>query len=260
MKQGFLRWLAKNQAVLFFPLRTLEGLNPHVLGIRAVWRGETKMRRVEGTLLTAPSRAAARGVSRALARSRSSWCTKPSGAFTWAVRSRPTTRECRRRPAGLLRQMLSSRDIRGGLNYQIEHHLFSGIPRPHLRRTHPIVERFCRQHEIPYAQNWSAALLPAGPRPPESARRSAACRRPSYRFGAEVLGRLRQPRRNGLRPGQSLPAERARKTVLEADPFWCPQRARQSLANRVCVILVNSKHTGRMVRNRVVAQPVHEPR
>ena len=40
----------------------------------------------------------------------------------------------------------------GGLNYQIEHHLFPRMPRPHLRKAREIVMAFCRRHSIPYAQ------------------------------------------------------------------------------------------------------------
>jgi fatty acid desaturase len=40
----------------------------------------------------------------------------------------------------------------GGLNYQIEHHLFPSMPRPHLRRAQPIVHDFCVEHGISYSQ------------------------------------------------------------------------------------------------------------
>jgi fatty acid desaturase len=65
----------------------------------------------------------------------------------------------------LRRQVLTSRNIRGnwlidlalgGLNYQIEHHLFPSMPRPNLRRSQPLISEFCRQHGVPYAE---ASLL-----------------------------------------------------------------------------------------------------
>jgi fatty acid desaturase len=40
----------------------------------------------------------------------------------------------------------------GGLNYQIEHHLFPHMPRPNLRRAQPIVRNFCARHSISYSQ------------------------------------------------------------------------------------------------------------
>ena len=54
----------------------------------------------------------------------------------------------------LRRQVLMSRNIRGGwpthfalggLNYQIEHHLFPSMPRSNLRRAQPIVRDYLRQ-------------------------------------------------------------------------------------------------------------------
>ncbi len=61
----------------------------------------------------------------------------------------------------LRRQVLTSRNIRGnwftdlalgGLNYQIEHHLFPSMPRPSLRQSQPLISEFCRQQGLPYAQ------------------------------------------------------------------------------------------------------------
>ena len=61
----------------------------------------------------------------------------------------------------LHRQVLTSRNIRsgrlvdflfGGLNYQIEHHLFPGMPRVNLRRVRPIVRDYCAEHAISYRE------------------------------------------------------------------------------------------------------------
>src|SRR5690348_18406204 len=61
----------------------------------------------------------------------------------------------------LRRQVLTSRNVRGGiltdfalggLNYQIEHHLFPSMPRPNLRRSQPIISGFCEQRQLPYSQ------------------------------------------------------------------------------------------------------------
>jgi fatty acid desaturase len=61
----------------------------------------------------------------------------------------------------LSRQVLTSRNVRGGwltdtalggLNYQIEHHLFPSMPRPNLRRAQGMVREFCQQHGLPYCQ------------------------------------------------------------------------------------------------------------
>jgi delta8-fatty-acid desaturase len=38
----------------------------------------------------------------------------------------------------------------GGLNYQIEHHLFPMMPRHHLSEVMPLVKEWCRENELPY--------------------------------------------------------------------------------------------------------------
>jgi fatty acid desaturase len=59
------------------------------------------------------------------------------------------------------RQVLTSRNVRGhrltdfvlgGLNYQIEHHLFPNMPRPNLRRAHPVIRNFCAEHDLPFVE------------------------------------------------------------------------------------------------------------
>jgi fatty acid desaturase len=37
----------------------------------------------------------------------------------------------------------------GGLNYQIEHHLFPSMPRVNLRHAQHIVKTFCDTHHVP---------------------------------------------------------------------------------------------------------------
>jgi fatty acid desaturase len=59
----------------------------------------------------------------------------------------------------LHRQVITSRNIRGGrltdlvlggLNYQIEHHLFPSLPRNRLSRAAPVVREYCRTHGLDY--------------------------------------------------------------------------------------------------------------
>lgn len=56
-------------------------------------------------------------------------------------------------------QVLTARNVRGsrfidflygGLNYQIEHHLFPTMPRKHLGAAQPLVRRFCEQRDVSY--------------------------------------------------------------------------------------------------------------
>ncbi|HTK11567.1 MAG TPA: acyl-CoA desaturase [Ktedonobacteraceae bacterium] len=59
----------------------------------------------------------------------------------------------------LHRQVLTSRNIHahpwtdfwyGGLNYQIEHHLFPGMPRNQLKQAQRLIRSFCQTHAISY--------------------------------------------------------------------------------------------------------------
>ncbi|GAA3034767.1 acyl-CoA desaturase [Streptomyces olivoverticillatus] len=61
----------------------------------------------------------------------------------------------------LRRQVLTSRNVHGGpvtdwlmggLNYQIEHHLFPSMPRPVLRLARPLVRAHCRAAGLSYAE------------------------------------------------------------------------------------------------------------
>jgi fatty acid desaturase len=40
--------------------------------------------------------------------------------------------------------------MQGGLNYQVEHHLFPTMPRANLKKAAPIVKEFCQEHGIAY--------------------------------------------------------------------------------------------------------------
>lgn len=59
------------------------------------------------------------------------------------------------------RQVRSSRNVRGGwwmttlmggLNYQIEHHLFPGMSRTALAETRELVREHCRKYDVPYTE------------------------------------------------------------------------------------------------------------
>lgn len=60
------------------------------------------------------------------------------------------------------RQVITARNITGGrfidlvlggLNYQIEHHLFPTMPRPNLGRAQPIVRAFCIESDLGYCED-----------------------------------------------------------------------------------------------------------
>ncbi|SFA76065.1 Fatty acid desaturase [Amycolatopsis marina] len=168
-RRGFVRWTAKYQAYLFFPLLLLEGLNLHWASIQAVWRGEVKARKVELALLvghvtgylTAVFVVLSPPVAIAfIAVHQGLWGVYMGCSFAPNHKGMPTI------SAGtkldfLRKQVLTSRNVRGGpwvdfalggLNYQIEHHLFPSMPRANLRRAQILVRGFCLQRGIDYAQ------------------------------------------------------------------------------------------------------------
>ncbi len=50
----------------------------------------------------------------------------------------------------------------GGLNYQVEHHLFPTMSHLNYAKIQPIVEKFCRDHNMPYYSHPSVASAIAG--------------------------------------------------------------------------------------------------
>ncbi|CAA2965496.1 acyl-lipid (9-3)-desaturase-like [Olea europaea subsp. europaea] len=49
----------------------------------------------------------------------------------------------------------------GGLQFQVEHHLFPRLPRCHLRKISPFVKELCKKHGLPYncASFWEANVM-----------------------------------------------------------------------------------------------------
>ncbi|GAA4661822.1 acyl-CoA desaturase [Amycolatopsis dongchuanensis] len=168
-KRGLLRWMAKYQAFLFFPLLLLEGLNLHWASIQAVWRGEVKQRHLEKALLAAHVGGYLAAVFLVLSPltaivfilvHQGLWGVYMGCSFAPNHKGMPTTSDGHTWDF-LRKQVLTSRNVHGGrwvdftlggLNYQIEHHLFPSMPRPNLRRAQPIVRDFCAARGISYSQ------------------------------------------------------------------------------------------------------------
>jgi len=168
-KRGFLRWIAKYQAFLFFPLLLLEGLNLHWSSIRAVWRTDMKSRRLEKSLLIAHIGVYLGVVFLILSPGlavvfilvhQGVWGLYMGCSFAPNHKGMPTVTDNDSLDF-LRKQVLTSRNVRGGvwtdfalggLNYQIEHHLFPSMPRPHLRHAQALVRQFCAQHNISYTE------------------------------------------------------------------------------------------------------------
>lgn len=164
------KFVTRNQAFLFFPLLTLEGLNLHVASILSLRDGAThKHRKLETGLFTVH----VLGYFGAIL-----WVLGPVHALAFVAIQQAVFglyMGCSFAPNHkgmpviapgvkidfLRRQVLTSRNIRGGwfvdfllggLNYQVEHHLFPNMPRPSLRKAQHLVRTFCAEHNIPYTE------------------------------------------------------------------------------------------------------------
>ncbi|MFE6775823.1 fatty acid desaturase family protein [Streptomyces sp. NPDC057702] len=170
LRQGFTRWLTRHQAGLFFPMLLLEGLNLKVSGLRDLRRQSPRERAVEASLLAAhylayvgfllavlsPGKAAVFALTH-----HALFGLYLGMAFAPGHKGMEMP-DPRHDPWGhLRRQVVTSRNIRGGratdwllggLNYQIEHHLFPSMARPHLRRAQPLVRAHCARLGLPYTE------------------------------------------------------------------------------------------------------------
>jgi fatty acid desaturase len=167
--RGVARLAFRYQAYLFFPLLLAEALHLHVASIRALIGRPCRYRAWEGALL---------GIHLAGYLSVIFLVLPPVKAVVFIVvqqglfglylgcsfapnhKGMPILAEDDRSDF-LRRQVLTSRNVNGGLltdfalgglNYQIEHHLFPSMPRRNLRRSQALVAAFCQQRALPYCQ------------------------------------------------------------------------------------------------------------
>ncbi|KAA6435178.1 acyl-CoA desaturase [Agrococcus sediminis] len=167
--RGAQRWITRRQGWLFFPLLTFEGINLHVRSIATLFeRREVNGRWLELGLITLrftllitfllwvmpPLMALAfLGVQLAV------FGVGMGASFAPNHKGMPTVSRDARLDF-FTKQVRTSRNIGGwgmtmllgGLNYQVEHHLFPNMARPHLRAASEIVRAHCAEHGIPYTE------------------------------------------------------------------------------------------------------------
>ncbi|WP_369211657.1 fatty acid desaturase family protein [Streptomyces flavofungini] len=170
VRAGFRRWLTRNQAWLFFPLTLLQGVAMKIYGFQDLRRQSPRERLVEGCLLvihlfgyvTLLLTAMPVGHALAFAAVHQALFGLHLGlAFAPNHKGMEMPDPDGERWGHLRRQVLTSRNIRGnpvidwflgGLNHQIEHHLFPSMPRPHLRLARPAVRAHCAAVGISYTE------------------------------------------------------------------------------------------------------------
>jgi fatty acid desaturase len=169
-RTGLVGWLTRRQGWFFFPLLLLEGLNLHVSSIRGLFaRRKVEGRWLELSLLGGRFAAylaivflllplgmafAFLGVQLAI------FGLYMGASFAPNHVGMPIV------PRGakldfFSKQVLTSRNVSGGrwatilmggLNYQIEHHLFPSMPRPRLAKARQLVREHCRALDVPYTE------------------------------------------------------------------------------------------------------------
>lgn len=168
--RGLRAWVVRRQGWLFFPLLPFVGLDLHQASFRGLFgRGRIEGRALEFVLLGARS---------VIYLGLLFWLLPVGMAFAFlgvqlavfgiymGASFAPNHIGMPVVPAdaklGFLdKQVLTSRNISGGwwmtalmggLNYQVEHHLFPSMPRPHLSRARRLVREHCRENGVPYTE------------------------------------------------------------------------------------------------------------
>ncbi|MFE4379485.1 fatty acid desaturase family protein [Streptomyces cyaneofuscatus] len=167
--KGLPRLIGRSQAYAFFPLIMLEAFNLHVSSVRALADRSLKHRLLEGALLaghfavylTVLFLVLPPGMAIAfLAVHQCLFGVYLGSVFAPNHKGMPI-RSGKDRADFLRRQVLTSRNVRGnwftnialgGLNYQIEHHLFPSMPSPNLRKAQIIVRHYCEELGVAYLE------------------------------------------------------------------------------------------------------------
>lgn len=168
--RGFLRLITRKQGWLFFPLLTLLGLNLHLQGLKYLFtKKKVKGRWLEIGLIVGRLAVVLvpvfimlpLGMAFAFAGVQFAVFGVYMGiAFAPNHKGMPII-EAGARLDFFTKQVRTSRNISGGwwvttflggLNYQVEHHLFPSMPRPYLAKAREIVRDYCLANDVPYTE------------------------------------------------------------------------------------------------------------
>jgi fatty acid desaturase len=168
-RQGLARFVTRWQAVLFLPMLLLEGVSLHISSLRSIRARTGAVRWLELGLLAVHVIGYVGVVL---------WFLPPGQALAFMAvhqavfglylglsfapnhKGMPLLSEVDATDH-LRTQVLTSRNVRpgrildvalGGLNYQIEHHLFPSMPRHNLRAAQPLVQAFCASRGVAYLE------------------------------------------------------------------------------------------------------------
>ncbi len=168
-RRGAGRWLARRQAWLFFPLLLLEAVALHVSSVQALRRRRDRSASLEAALLVVHNAAYLTAVFWVLSSMRAAvfvvvqqavfglylGCTFAPNHKGMPVIDRDAKVTFARRQVITTRNVIGgpfTTFMLGGLNYQIEHHLFPMMPRRNLARAQSIVRTFCAEQGLGYQE------------------------------------------------------------------------------------------------------------
>jgi fatty acid desaturase len=167
--RGIQRLIFRYQAYLLVPMLFLEGISLHASSIRAMTRRACRNRAWEAALLGVHAVGYLTAIFLVLSPAKAVvFIVVQQGLFGFYLgcsfapnhKGMPVLAASEKTDF-LRRQVLTSRNVRGGwltdfalggLNYQIEHHLFPSMPRPSLRRSQKLVAAFCAERGVPYCE------------------------------------------------------------------------------------------------------------
>jgi len=168
-QRGLSRLFTQKQGYAFFPILLFEGINLHALSYKTLFgRGKIDKRGQEIVLVTtrfalylgALYTFLPAGMATAfLAVQLAVFGLYMGASFAPNHIGMPIIPEASRVDF-LSKQVLTSRNIvgrgmtvaMGGLNYQVEHHLFPNMARPHLKAAAELVREHCAELSVPYTE------------------------------------------------------------------------------------------------------------
>ncbi|MFI5894013.1 fatty acid desaturase family protein [Actinoplanes sp. NPDC051513] len=166
-RRGLKAFITRHQAGLFFPLLTLLGIDLKVSSIKALRAGIVKRRGLESSLLAIHAVAYLSALFIVLSPLQAvAFLVVHQALFgVYLGMTFAPNHKGMPHPEGnedyLRKQVLTSRNVRGGwfvdvalggLNYQIEHHLFPAMPTPNLRKVQPMVREYCAEVGVSYEE------------------------------------------------------------------------------------------------------------
>ena len=168
-REGLTRLLVRWRAPLFFPLMLLRSVGLHVGAMRRLLRRRDREAVGEGLLVLLHAATFFTIVLLVLSPLKAlAFVAVQQAVFSLylGVSFAPNHKGMSLIPTGskldfARRQVITSRNVSGGalltfvlggLDYQIEHHLFPSMPRPNLRRAQSLVKAFCQTTRLTYCE------------------------------------------------------------------------------------------------------------